>query len=96
MMKNRRHTLSRTLCIVASAIVLFTVSCSKDPNVQKRKFVQSGDVFAEKKNYAEAIIQYRNAVALDGNFGEARSKLAATYEATGDMPTWGWVMLTVP
>ena len=37
-----------------------------------------------KKNYAEALIDYRKAVAIDSTFGEARLKLAATYEIGGD------------
>src|SRR5690606_13072206 len=38
---------------------------------------------AEKK-YAEAILEYRNAIKQDGKFAEARMKLADAYVATGD------------
>src|SRR4029079_10687170 len=38
---------------------------------------------AEKK-YADAIIQYRNAVAQDARYGEARLKLGIAYESSGD------------
>src|SRR6185436_1442242 len=37
------------------------------------------------KKYAEAIIEYRNALTQDANFAQARYQLAATYEATGDL-----------
>ena len=41
------------------------------------KYVESGDAYAAKNNWPEAIVQYRNAVAVDGSFGEARFKLAS-------------------
>ena len=58
-------------------VILVAASCSKDPETVKRLYVESGDRYAAEKKYAEAIIQYRNAVATDERFGEARFKLAA-------------------
>jgi tetratricopeptide (TPR) repeat protein len=64
---------------------LFAISCSRDPKSLSRKYLQSGDQLVAKKNLAEALIQYRNAVAQDGGNGEARVKLGGVYEATGDL-----------
>src|SRR5258706_15440298 len=69
---------------LVSLIALTAVSCTRDPNALKRKYVESGDQFVAKKDYAEAVIQYRKAVATDGSFGEARLKLGGAYELTGD------------
>jgi tetratricopeptide (TPR) repeat protein len=46
--------------------------------------VARGDDYAAKKDYAAAIIEYRNAVALDTQFGDARLKLAKAYQSVGD------------
>jgi tetratricopeptide (TPR) repeat protein len=45
-----------------------------------------GDRYAEQKKLREAVIEYRNALNVDGRYGEARYKLADTYERLGDLP----------
>lgn len=72
------------LASVVSVIVIFTPGCSTDPEYAKREYVKSGDRFVEEKKYAEAILQYRNALQQDSRFGEARLKLAQVYETQGD------------
>src|SRR5262245_18994055 len=74
----------RTLLLLTAAIAAFTIACSKDPEVAKREYVRSGDAYAAKKQYSEAIIEYRNAVKQDPRFAEARSKLADAYFTVGD------------
>ena len=65
--------------------MIVAASCSKDPEAVKRLYVESGDRYMAEKKYAEAIIQYRNAVATDERFGEARFKLATAYRQSGDL-----------
>src|ERR1700733_3415289 len=60
-------------------------ACRKQPDIAKREYVRSGDRYAAQKQYQEAVIQYRNAVQLDPMFGDARLKLAETYEQLGDV-----------
>src|SRR5262245_32498507 len=67
------------------AIALSAAACSKDPEVLKKQYVASGDKYFADKKYPDAIIQYRNAIAVDARFAEARTKLAASYEAAGDI-----------
>ena len=57
-----------------------------DPEVAKQKYVDSGHVYFAQQQYAEAAIQYRNAIQQDPLFGEARSRLAETYLRLGDFP----------
>jgi tetratricopeptide (TPR) repeat protein len=70
--------------LAVAVLAVAISSCSKDPQKLKKQYSDSGDAYLAKKNYAEAIVQYRNAVAVDGSFGEARLKLGGAYEATGD------------
>jgi tetratricopeptide (TPR) repeat protein len=74
---------SPTFLLLAAAISALTVACSKDPEVAKREYVRSGDAYVAKKQYKEAIIEYRNAVQLDPRYGEARAKLARRLRASG-------------
>ena len=76
---------SRCVFLISAVIALTTVSCSHDRQKLKRQYSESGDRFVAKKDYREAIIQYRNAISQDASFGEARFKLAAAYEAAGDL-----------
>ena len=70
----------RVLNIVAACVVaVLAAGCSKDPEVAKREFAASGDAYVAQKKYAEAVIEYRNAIQQDPKFGEARFKLAETY-----------------
>jgi tetratricopeptide (TPR) repeat protein len=59
------------------------VGCT-DPAVKKRQHLESGNRYFDQKKYAEAIIEYRNAIALDATFGEARKRLAEAYTQTGN------------
>ena len=73
-----------SVAFVMSFLALSLVACREDPQKAKVRFVASGDRFFAEKNYAEAIIQYRNAVAKDGSYGAARFKLGDAYEKSGD------------
>ena len=64
------------VCAIASA-------CASPEQIKVRAFESGNRYFAEKK-YAEAIVEYRNAIRADPRFGEARFKLAEAYVLTGD------------
>ena len=71
------------ICLLTATIVL--PACSKDPQVAKMEYLRSGDEYAAQKKYPEAIVQYRNALNQDPNFGEAKAKLAQAYLDNGEM-----------
>jgi Flp pilus assembly protein TadD len=70
----------RIIGALASAVLL--AACT-DPQVKKQQYFQSGNGFFDKKMYGEAIVEYRNAVAVDATFGEARKKLADALALNG-------------
>ena len=72
----------RVISVALASAVLFA-ACT-DPQVKKQQYLESGNSYFEKKMYGEAIVEYRNAVALDATFGEARKKLAEALTHTGD------------
>src|SRR5260370_28898216 len=55
--------------------VLLT-GCSRDPNVRKQKYLESGQRYFDKGQYREAKIQFENAIQVDSRFADAHSKLA--------------------
>src|SRR5215467_10371022 len=65
-----------------STLILICVtlaSCSRDPNVRKQKYLESGNRYFEKEKYREAAIQYSNSLQVDPNFAAAHYELARTY-----------------
>ena len=75
----------RHMSVVAVVLLLTAVSgCSGDPEKLKLEYVASGDRYVANEKYAEAMIQYRNAIALDPRLGDARFKLAKALDASGD------------
>jgi len=66
---------SRTWAILLSAFLLFAVSCSRDPEKAKRRYLENGNRYAQQGKFKEAIIMYRNALKRDPRFGEAYLRL---------------------
>ena len=59
-------------------VVALMVSCSRDPKVQAKRYLENGNKFFEKAKYKEASIMYRRALQQDLRFGEAYYRLALT------------------
>jgi len=71
----------RVLAIALAALVALVSlsSCSRDPQVVKKRYLDRGNVYFEKAKYKEAAIMYRNAIQKDMKYGPAYYKLALTY-----------------
>ncbi|MGB9198370.1 MAG: tetratricopeptide repeat protein [Terriglobales bacterium] len=66
-------------CAVVGVCVLAALTgCSRDPNVRKQKYLESGERYYDKGQYREAAIQYQNAIQVDQNFAEAHYRLGQT------------------
>ena len=62
--------------LVLLLFTFFMASCSRDPKVQARRYVENGNKFYEKSKFKEASIMYRRALQKDLRFGEAYYRLA--------------------
>ena len=85
MLQRARSRAAFTL-IPVIVFVTFGVGCRRDPVTLKLRYVQSGDRYAAQSKYAEAAIEYRNAVSMDPLAGDVREKLGAALIATGNLP----------
>lgn len=68
------------ILLIACAAIQFLPGCSRDPNVRKQKYFESGTRHFEQGKYREAAIQYLNAVNIDPRFVEAHYQLAQCYK----------------
>jgi putative PEP-CTERM system TPR-repeat lipoprotein len=72
--------------IVVICLLAFAVGCSSDPEKQKQAYLESGNRFFDQKKFAEAVVEYRNAIQIDPSFGEARERLSTALLEAGDVP----------
>jgi cellulose synthase operon protein C len=67
------------LMLALGLITTLFSACSRDPNLRKQKYFESGQRFFEKGKYREAVIQFGNAIQVDPRFGPAHYQLAQSY-----------------
>lgn len=67
------------LLLIGFVLTGLLTGCSRDPNVRKQKFLESGNRYRDKGKFREAAIQYSNAVQMDPRFAEAHYQLGQTY-----------------
>ena len=59
--------------------LLLLGGCTTDPNKRKLKYLVSGERYAQRGNYREAAIEFRNAVQIDPKFAEGHYQLGMAY-----------------
>src|SRR6185312_10596606 len=67
------------LILVLGLSVAMLTGCSRDPNVRKQKYFESGQRYYSEGKYREAIIQFLNATQVDSSFAAAHYQLAQSY-----------------
>ena len=80
---SRFHYAVAAVCVLAALLT----GCSRDPNVRKQKFLESGQRYFDKGQYREAEIQFENAIQVDPRFADAHYKLALAAMKLGDGQT---------
>lgn len=76
----RSSRVLRATVLVSLVIFLAALSgCSRDPNVRKHKYFQSGMKYFQEGKYPEAAIQFTNAIRIDPGYADAHYQLAQSY-----------------
>src|SRR5262245_60249433 len=75
---NFRSLMSIRTIWLSLPLLAAAVSCSRDPNVIKARYLQNGNKYFERGKYKEASIMYRTALQKDAKYGEAYYRLALT------------------
>lgn len=80
----------------ASLALGLATGCSRDPNKQKHKYLESGKRYANDGKLKEAIIQFSNALKVDRNFADAHYELSKVYLKQGSpLTAYAELMRTV-
>ena len=75
----------RQVAAIAALALIGLSGCKHDPNVQKRKYFESGKRYEDEGKYREATIQFSNALKVDRKYAPAHYELAKTYIQLGSM-----------
>lgn len=70
-------------CIVMTTVTV--AACSGDPIADAQRFTASGDAYAARQQYDEAIIEYGRALQLTPEDAETHYKRAQAYERQGEL-----------
>jgi tetratricopeptide (TPR) repeat protein len=57
-------------------LLALLAGCNRDPNVAKKRYVETGNKYFKSGKYKEALIMYRNALKRDLKYGEAYYRAA--------------------
>lgn len=66
------------LLLAGFLITALLTGCTRDPNIRKQKFLESGNRYRDQGKFREAAIQYLNAIQVDSRFAEAHYQLSRT------------------
>ena len=76
-MRNR-YLISIATALVAVLLVGAT-GCKGNPEKAKKKYLESGLSYVDKKQYDAAVIQFKKALQVDPKYAEAHYQLGLTY-----------------
>jgi cellulose synthase operon protein C len=79
-MRLKQHLGWMAICVIVAPGL---IGCSRDPNVRKQKYFESGNRYYQKGQYREAAIQYGNALQVDPRFAPAHFRLGLVDEKLG-------------
>src|SRR4051794_9828036 len=77
--------LKQGLTIFLLTIMVVAAGCSRDPNVVKKRYLDSGNRYFEKGKFKEARIMYLDALQKDQRYGPAYYRLGLATLKTGPL-----------
>ena len=82
-MNKKNYGSARFSAGIMLAILVFS-SCARSPEAREAKFMAAGKEYFEKKDYARAIIQFKNAAAVKRSTADVYYQLGLAYIGLGD------------
>jgi tetratricopeptide (TPR) repeat protein len=67
-------------CVAAAAVL---VGCSRDPNIRRKEYFDSGMRYFQRAKYREAAIQFQNSLQADPYYSDAHYELAQCFLKDG-------------
>lgn len=85
--KRNMHSFSfrRSASCLALALAALLSGCSRSPEAQSARYIESGKALLAKKDTSRAVLQFQNAVQAMPRNAEAHYQLSLAYFRAGDM-----------
>src|SRR5262245_56387051 len=80
-----RFTALSTLALAVAASVLLGAGCSRSPEAKKAQHLERGEKFFARKEYKEAVIEYRNVLAIEPANEVAIRRLGLAHYQAGQL-----------
>src|SRR5215472_1162941 len=77
-----RYVVSAATALMAVLLVSAT-GCKGNPEKAKKKYLESGLSYVNKKQYDAAVIQFKKALQVDPKYADAHYQLGLTYLRQG-------------
>src|SRR5271169_2961996 len=79
---------NRYIVTVATAVIAIllvaSTGCKGNPEKAKKKYLESGLSYLDKKQYDAAVIQFKKALQVDPNYADAHYELGVTLLRQGN------------
>lgn len=75
----------RTWSVVLMAGLVLAPGCARSPEAKKARYMERGDAYFEREQYREAVIEYGNALRVDGTDPRAVRQLARAHFELGEL-----------
>jgi len=62
-----------------ATVLISAVGCTRNPEVAKRRYFESGQQYMKKGSYPEATVEFRKALQVDARYKEAYVQLGMAY-----------------
>src|SRR5262245_38485593 len=72
--------------VLVPCLLLLASGCKGDPQARKATHLQNGDAYVAQEKYAEAAIEFRNAIKVDPKDAQPYYKLALVLLKQGELP----------
>jgi tetratricopeptide (TPR) repeat protein len=79
-----RPLVRRVLCAALALACAAAAACSKSPEELVKQYEASGDAYVARRQFKEAVIEYRNALKASPARADIHHKLGRAYEESGD------------
>src|SRR5215831_7031347 len=76
-MRNRYVITAATVLI--GMLLIVATGCKGNPEKAKKKYLESGMSYVDKKQYDAAVIQFKKALQVDPKYADAHYQLGLTY-----------------
>src|SRR5712691_863331 len=75
----------RGIVVLLAMALALTAGCTRSPEAKKARYLERGDRYFKQTQYREAILEYRNALRIEGTNPHATRQLGLAYYQTGEL-----------